>query len=177
MSEPNADNSREERRLWERYSASHKPRRGPCPDAAELAAYIDGRASPRQVEHIEEHLLACPQCLQAVCEARELLSAEAAAFVPPEVTAAAKALVSPPAQRAKTRRARISLLWRVGRWAAAAAAALILGYGGFRAGQGTYRQRDAVEATLAAELSFGADDSSPEGLVDDELGLLAGGLR
>ena len=180
MSKRSADNSPQERRLWKRYSASHRPRPGPCPDAVELAAYIDGRASPRQVEHIEEHLLACPDCLQAVREARELTSAEVTTFVPPEVIAAAKAALASPAERAGQRPGkylRAALVWRIGRWAAAAAAALIISYGGFRIGQGTYRQHAAVEAALVAELSFGEDDSATEGLLDDELVLPAGGVR
>jgi anti-sigma factor RsiW len=130
---------------------------GPCPAPGDLAAFIDGRASPPEQQRIEQHLAECPDCLAALREARDILAA-GPAVAPRRLVARAKALVPAAAARPRVR-------WRVAaRWAASAAAAVVIGLAGFFAGASTYRSREATETTVAREVSFGLADGADEAL-------------
>ena len=149
--DPRDQQDAEDRRLW---GAARRGARtaGPCPDANDLAAWLDGRADQAAAERIESHLAVCPACVQAIGELRQL-SQGGAMFVPPQVLARAKALV--PA------RGRSGVWLRAGRWAAAAAAAAVVSLAGWQAGSATVHARRTVDSQAAAQLSFGleSDDS------------------
>jgi predicted anti-sigma-YlaC factor YlaD len=156
-----------EHRLWEQMNRAWPAEAGPCPDALLLAAYIDGTATDAEVQRIDGHLAACPACLATVGEIRGLLAAPPM-LAPRPVLDRAKALVlAAHVAAARTR-------WlTIGRWAAAAAAAVIVGYIGFVAGHATWLGRDALANALVCETSFGlADDCRQEPLEDDFLSLL-----
>jgi anti-sigma factor RsiW len=129
---------------------------GPCPTPGDLAAFIDGRASPDERQRIEQHLAECDECLAALRDARDVLAA-GPAVAPRRLVARAKALV-PAAAPPRVR-------WRVAaRWAAAAAAAAVIALAGFFAGASTYRSREATETRVAREVSFGLADGADEAL-------------
>jgi anti-sigma factor RsiW len=159
-----------EQRLWERMNRARPAEAGPCPDPRLLAAYIDGTATDAEVQRIDGHLAACPACLATVGEIRSLLAAPPMP-APKAVLDRAKALV--PAAHVAAAPARWSA---IGRWAAAAAAAVIVGYLGFVAGHATWLGREALADTLVCETSFGlADDCRQESLEDDFLSALKEG--
>jgi predicted anti-sigma-YlaC factor YlaD len=156
-----------EQRLWERMNRARPAQAGPCPDPLLLAVYVDGTATDAEVQRIDGHLAACPACLAAVGEIRGLLAAPLM-LAPKPVLERAKALVPAPHITATHTR------WSaIGRWAAAAAAAVIVGYLGFVAGHATWLNREALADTLVCETSFGlADDCRQESLEDDFLSAL-----
>ena len=158
-------------RLWRRASAGLEPAGGECPDAMVLAAYLDARLDAAEAERFEAHLAACPACLRALREARELLSA-GPMVAPPRVVRSAKALVA--ARRLRLRRA--------AGWAAAVAASVAIGLSGFVAGSATQRGRQVAEARVLEEASFGLADGTEELAALDEYVLAAmgngnGGVR
>jgi len=150
-----------EQRLWERMSPATPAQAGPCPDPLLLAAYVDGTATDAEVQRIDAHLAACPACMAAIGEIRSLLAASPM-LAPKPVLEQAKALV--PAATVTATHTRWSA---IGRWAAAAAAAVIVGYLGFVAGHATWLSREALADTLVCETSFGLADECrqepPEG--------------
>jgi len=146
MNEKRPENNGE-RDLLRRFSRAVRQAAGPCPGELALAAYVDGLASESDGERIETHLAACPSCLDAVVEARQLATA-AAAQAPARVAARAEALVT--ARRALG----LPRTWRrAASWAAAAAAAVAVGFGGLRAGS-ALRDRGQTAAWLASEVAF-----------------------
>jgi anti-sigma factor RsiW len=147
-----------------------RPPAGPCPEAMLLAAYVDGAASADEVRQVEGHLAACPRCLAAVAEVRDLLAA-GPMLTPDRVAARAKALAPAAARAARGSR------WRdAARWAAAAAAIAVVGYAGFSAGNATCRSRSDQSAALVSEASFGLADASDQMFPNaDFLALLAEG--
>jgi anti-sigma factor RsiW len=159
-----------DRRLWERMNRARPAQAGPCPDPLLLAAYVDGTATDAEVHRIDGHLAACPACLATVGEIRSLLAAPPM-LAPEPVLERAKALVPAPHITATHTR------WSaIGRWAAAAAAAVIVGYLGFVAGHATSLSREALADTLVCETSFGlADDCRHEPLDDDFLSAMKEG--
>lgn len=153
------------RELWRRMEASADGALPPV-DANLLAAYLDGTASPAEVEHIEGRMAADPALLEEVIELRELAGAEAdvAGWA---LLARAKALVpagadeTPPARTPTWRGVRG--WWRSLQWTAAAAAVVVACWGGYSFGQTaflTQRQTQAVE--MRASGLLGEVTSEPD---------------
>jgi len=151
-----------DRLLWQRYvAAAGREGAGACPDAVDVAAWLEGRATPSLAERIEGHLAGCGKCLQAVEDLRAILAAPPVA-APRRVLERAEALA-----RAA---ARPTVLWlRVGRWAGMAAAAVLVAYAGFAAGVATREGRQAVQAAVVHEATFGLVDGQDDDLLGDEL--------
>jgi hypothetical protein len=82
----------------------------------------------------------------------------------PDVVERAKGL----ARRRATRPGRLWL--RAGRWAAVAAAAVLVGYAGFTTGAATHEKRQAADAAVVREATFGLQNGS-EGELGDLLAL------
>jgi predicted anti-sigma-YlaC factor YlaD len=168
----------DEQKLWSalRLPAPSRPARpGKCPSQAELACWLDGTASAELAERIDTHLTACPECLAAISEVRGLLRGGRPVLVPPEVLAAGRSLVAPDVAGARGWKRRLMPAMR---WAAAVAAAVVVGYCGYLAGGQTWRYRDAAEAAVVAEASFGISEPAAHAPADDldEL-LLEGGAQ
>ncbi len=161
-------------RLWQRLAASAGSPSGPCPDATDLASYLDGRSSDETAERIEGHLASCEQCLAAVRELRSLLS-PGPVLPPATLIERAKSLVPADAARDARRTAgRRDVAWRrMSRWAAAAAAAVLISVAGFRTGLAAGRDPAREEMALVRELTFGLEET-PDGQawMDDEVTLL-----
>lgn len=51
------------------------PPDSPCPEAIDLASYLDGRARGSRRDRIESHLAACGDCRRAVIDLRRMLGA------------------------------------------------------------------------------------------------------
>ncbi len=145
MNQMEQDNS-DDRRLWEQFQAARQMETpGDCPGMLDLAGYVDGCLDESHGDAVEAHLAACPACLQAVLETRELLAADAM-LCPPDVTKRAKALR--PARRTSA----------VLRWAASAAAAVLFALGGYLAGSATGHFDPDSETRLLRDMSFGTVD-------------------
>lgn len=168
--------------LWRRYLRAGRRRIEPdqaCLDAADLAAYADGRTRGDQLDRIEAHLAACEECLSAVQEARALRRAPPP-VAPPELVARAKSLVAARATAWRKLGSWVGLRGRQGRWhralrwAGGIAAAVLVGLAGFFAGSATYRSRQAADARIAAEVSFELPGSAEDDalLLADDIELL-----
>jgi hypothetical protein len=173
----------DDRQVWERRGISPPP--GPCPDANDLAGYLDGRLDEASRAGIEAHLAACEACLDAVVAIRlDGADAAPAGVIPPAaVVAAAKSLV--PAAAASTAATRVSRpapdRWRladllgVARWGFASAASIAICIIAYRAGLAVSTVAPPTESSLVGELSFGVFDTSESEVSDIELiAMLAG---
>ncbi len=156
------DQDRKDRQLWDRVrSGVIGERKTPCPDANSLAAYIDGAISRERIADMEDHLTSCPDCLDALCELRSIMSEEPV-DVPPEFVQGAKGLISAPAQE----RERFAI--RLSRWlgmphtsmrqsfrmAAAAGLIVIACIAGAHLGRSTMTNLKKIEKSSVAALSF-----------------------
>jgi hypothetical protein len=92
---PGTNDNFADKRLWERCrnasGGATKPKA--CPDGLTVAAYLDGRLTPVEVEQVEDHLSRCRNCQDVVLAAR-LLLADGPMFVAQEATGRAKGLVT-----------------------------------------------------------------------------------
>lgn len=74
---PSRDKKKEEAGLWRRFAdAAGDAEGGPDVDANLLAAYLDGTATPDEVEAVERAMAADPDLVEAVGELRDLQDAE-----------------------------------------------------------------------------------------------------
>ncbi|HVQ41950.1 MAG TPA: zf-HC2 domain-containing protein [Vicinamibacterales bacterium] len=89
------------------------PRRPPCPDAEQLAAFADGGLSAGERELIERHLTECDDCYEALVEIAAITAQIAAPMAP-----AASRMPAPLRPRRR--------LWWIGGLAAAASIVLLL---------------------------------------------------
>lgn len=134
---------------------------GECPDELALAAWLDGRARPELADRIEAHLAECPDCLAAAADLRAIL-AGSPMLAPRQAVERAKAL-------GRTRLRRHAGLWaRAGRWAAVAAAAVLVSYAGLAVGEGASRSRQAVQAAVVGEATLGLENGAHDDGLDDE---------
>ncbi|MCD4760890.1 hypothetical protein K8R42_03260, partial [bacterium] len=63
-----------DRFIRERFiSSAYISKKSVCPDSNDLAAYLEGRASKKQIRNIEEHLTFCPVCLNSLIELQSIL--------------------------------------------------------------------------------------------------------
>jgi len=150
-----------DRKLWRRFAAAGAAKAGrDCPTAADLAAYVEARCDDAGRDRMEAHLAACPRCLGAVREARALLAA-GPMLAPVRLVARAKALVPDSAAAARWR-------WAI-RWAATAAAAIVIGLAGFFAGESTYQTRRTTEAAVARTIAFDLGELDGDAVVEEYL--------
>lgn len=139
---------------------------GPC--VMELAAYVDGRASPERCAAIEAHLAVCAICREALddTEHQRLEATGPFTFVPSPVLARAMALVPAPVRAARSRFTILSAR------AAALAAALGICTVGHLVGASMQSQRvmKVAHERIVPELLGEPDDSLS---LDDDLLALA----
>lgn len=164
-----------ELRLWRAYAPGDSAAAGSCPEAVDLASYIDGRLDVEKAAAMEAHLAACESCLETVIDMRHVASERAAGFIAPAAAAVrAKSLVPHGAAQRDVYLAALRhwlapdwKLW--GRRAAVAAAGLVLCITGYQIG--SLSTPDLVvnnsDQLLLAEASFGLF-STAQG-VDDTL--------
>jgi anti-sigma factor RsiW len=137
-----------------------------CPTLIDLASYLDARMPPSgEIAIIERHLAECPACAEAVREFRELHAGHDASmiFVPPRVLKSAMGLVT------QTEAGNVNRRLVLAQRAAAVAASIVIGFGGYQVGANlTAPQQVAVaesDSLTAADYSFGLLDSAS---TDDE---------
>jgi anti-sigma factor RsiW len=139
-----------------------------CPEALDLAAFVDGRLAPSQRDAIEAHLAACGGCLDLVLGASAAIEPAGA-----EVVARARSLA--PVRRTQ----RVSRLRIGARWFAAAAAAIVVCAGAFRLGSASAAPAAPAESIIA-DATFGmlASDADDAAAFDAyAIALLAEGKR
>ena len=132
-----------------------------CPGQLELASYLDGRLSAAEIESIEAHLAVCPECREAVADARLIVAV--AARAPERVIESAQALVGAQSQPL------LGLKWRTARWPAAAAASVAICVFGYHTGTAWTASTDLRLDQLATEMSFGVFDPPDEDAGEIEL--------
>lgn len=159
---------------------------GSCPDAMDLAAYLDGGAPADLAERIEVHLATCGACLAIIRQARadKALGDDSLVFVPAEVIAAAQSLV--PAQAAgeaepliQIVRPGVSVWLTTVRRAAAIAAMVAIGAAGHHVGAALSASsaasnvaasgNDAAAAATVADVSFGVLDETDDSTAASDL--------
>lgn len=137
------------------------------PSLLDLAAYLDGTIADSQRPLVEHHLAECEVCREAVDDFQEARSeaGEPLVFVPPQVIAAAMALVSEPEalHPAHHQGRRRSSLWlTVARRTAAVAAAVAICFVGHFVGSAMSAGATNTQDSLDDAMSFGLADSSAE---------------
>ena len=138
--------------LWERLArAASAPEPAPDINPNLLAAYVDGTATPDEIERVERAMTADRNLVETV---RDLRAAEPAD--PPEaVTARIQTALA--AQAAAEGRAPRPAGTQWGLWfraAAAAAAILLASLAGYELGEGTSRAQGETEAALASQVAM-----------------------
>ncbi|MEE9130161.1 MAG: zf-HC2 domain-containing protein [Phycisphaerales bacterium] len=161
-------------RLWRSAAPTEPALSAACPGQLELASYLDGRLSAAEVESIEAHLAACPECREAAADARLIVAAAARLRpgAPERVIESAQALVSAmPVHRPARAQGRpsLGLKWRMARWLAAAAASVAICVFGYRTGTASTASTDLRLDQLAMEMSFGVFDPPDEDVGEIEL--------
>lgn len=139
-----ADSISDGERLWA--MVRREPAGGACPDAMDLAGYVDRRLDDARREEIEAHLAGCVPCLEAVAETRSLVCEPA----PRELVDRARGLVEPRVlhwPRAAAARRRVA-------WPLAAAASVAVCVLGYRIGVSAFAGGPPSDAMLA-EMTFG----------------------
>ncbi len=150
-------------RLWARVRPEPQGRGRCCPDALELAGYVDGRLEEDARETVEAHLAECEQCLQAVADTRTL----AVVAAPATMIERGRALVGP----AEASQRGLRVLARIGRavaWPMAAAASVAVCVAGYRVGAGVAAAVRPGDPVLA-EMTFGVFGGDSVWLADEFL--------
>jgi hypothetical protein len=148
------DQHGDDRTLWRRVAPpAPDPARWPSP--LELAAYLDGRLD--DADRVEAAIAGDPDLLASVRDARGALATGPAADVTPRMIEAACRLVRADAagSHAPASSWRIADWLRVGRWAAAAAASILIGIAGYWLGRLAVVDGSPSGSDLVAEASFG----------------------
>ncbi len=162
---PRDTQSRDEQLLWEQFADMLPARPAACPPALELAAWLDGRTTPTDVEAVETHLAECGVCREAVAGFRQARAdvADRLIGVPANVIAAAKTLIDTAPARTGPR---ITDWLQVGGWGIAAAASIAICVVGYQVGSGRpMLDAAAIDEILLSEMSFGLLDGPDEGLL------------
>ena len=155
-------NNENDRKIWERVRRQlPRQSRSSCPDAIELAAYLDGNASEGPTHDLEDHLSTCPACLDALGELRVLMGGTPGA-APLGVIDRAKGLIAEQAR--PVRRARWRFPWperlafpRLGysfRLAAAGVAVAVVCVTGVHLGQSTLMNHIEIRQSSLSAVSF-----------------------
>jgi hypothetical protein len=109
--------------------------RGPCPDAATMGGYLEGRADAAVADAIASHLATCPACLDAVIDLRALGIG-----------------------RAPVRAAPRPLVFRAAGWSAVAAAVAVAWLSGVAMGGMTEQGRTVIARASAQPFIAGMPD-------------------
>lgn len=160
------------RQLWRLLGGRGAEARSACPDANDLAAYLEARLPAGERDAMEEHLSVCSDCLLAVSELRAL-QAEGWLEPPERVVARSRALAlaREPEGRLADRESVVRQLTLRHRVVAIAvrsleAAALVVAcWAGFTLGRASFQQHKVIDEGVAAECSFGLDAAG-----DDQVG-------
>jgi len=162
MAEP--VDSPDDKALWQRWRRLAPAAAGEPPDALTLAAYVEGRLGPAEIEAVEDWLSADPDLATDLAIARQATfgSLHEAAD---GVIARASALVRPESAQIVMMRPTVRLSrWRgMARWSAMAASILIVSAIGFALGNDAYM---SLAGTQPA--AFGQE------LLDPSSGLFSG---
>ena len=152
----------EQGQLWRRYVEQAGAQAGPAElDPNLLAAYLDGRAEPGQVEEIEAHLADDPALLDQLLELRKIRGIKPAA-VSPSLLGGAKSVVAaeagPRPASGPFRQLTLNPWWiRLGH-TAAAAAILLACMAGYGLGRSTFQGQRRAQATVNAGASLALED-------------------
>ena len=163
---PNPPDVPDDPRPWTRYARAVAGPPGACPDPLDLAAWLDGRLPDDRRDAVDEHLVACPACLDAIRAGRAALDDDTLGFVSPRVLEGARALVS-------GRRRSDHAWWAAARRVGAVAAMLAVSVLGYMVGPRSVRPAPPSEERLLASMSFdvfaSADDSELLSLLGGEV--------
>jgi len=128
-----------------------------CIGELDLASYVDGLASARDLERVEAHLASCSRCRRALLDARRPLGKPAA----PEGRFVERVRRLVPGRRPSRWR-------RVAGRVAAAAAVAATGLAGLQAGSALRRGRLSRDSVVLAEVTFGSGEPLAAGdLLED----------
>jgi hypothetical protein len=161
-----------EKNLWQRFRLSAlKKKKSICPGYNVLAAYLENKASKREVREVEEHLAFCSECYKALKELR-ILRKEKVLEPPIEVIERAKALVNTPIAKKKQLVVGLPLwvknpfLYAKYSFGLIAVLALfaIACITGLHFGKNTFYNHNRVSIKYISEISFGLGDNSGSGL-------------
>lgn len=160
-----------DKNLWQRFRLStFKKKKSICPDNNVLAAYLENRASKREVQDVEEHLASCSECFNALKELR-VLRKEKILEPPAGVKEKAKALVNIPIAKKKQLFVRLPLwmenpfLYAKYSFSLIAILALfaIACIAGASFGKNTFYNHNRVSIKYLSEISFELSDISSSG--------------
>ncbi len=160
-----------DKNLWQRFRLSvFKKKKSICPDNNVLAAYLENKASKREVQEVEEHLASCSECFNALKELR-ILRKEKILEPPVGVKERAKVLVNTPI--AKKKQLFIGLpLWMknpflYAKYSFSLIAVLALFsiacIIGINFGKNTFYNHSRISTKYISEISFGLGDDSGSG--------------
>lgn len=160
-----------DKNLWQRFRLSaFKKKKSICPGNNVLAAYLENKASKREVQEVEKHLASCLECFKALKELR-ILRKEKVLEPPIEVIEKAKALVNTPIAKKKQLFVRLPLwvknpfLYAKYSFSLIAVLALfaIACIIGVNFGKNTFYNHNRVSIKYISEISFGLSDNSSSG--------------
>lgn len=136
----------------------HEPDRtlSECPTLQVMASYLDGRMNDADLAAMERHLADCPACRAAIHEFRamQVEGDPTMVFVPPHVLVAAQGLVQNEASRSH----RSSFVFI--RRAAAMAASIALGVGGYQVGTNLSPTDTSTSTDETDDVYFGLLDAT-----------------
>ncbi len=145
-----------EKQIWRQFAAQDQSQPVLSDlDANLLAAYIDGKADPSQVEQIESLMASNPALLEELIELRRLQDA-GPALVSQAFLDRAKTLAVPQ-QPAPVVVARAGL-WHRFQWAAAAAVVALACLGGYTAGHSTLQSQRRAQDSVTSQANFELDE-------------------
>ncbi len=160
-----------DKNLWQRFRlAVFKKKKSICPGNNVLAAYLENKASKREVQEVEEHLASCSECFNALKELR-VLRKEKILEPPVGVKERAKYLINAPITKKK--QLFIGLpLWIKNPFLYAkysfSLIAILVFFAiaciiGVNFGKNTFYNHSRVSIKYMSEISFGLNDNSSSG--------------
>lgn len=160
-----------DKNLWQKFRFSaFKRKKSICPGDNVLASYVENKASKREAREIEEHLVSCPECFNALKELR-ILWKEKILEPPTEVIERAKTLINTPIVKKKQLFTWFPLwtknpfLYAKYSFSLIAVLALftIACITGASFGKNTFNNHNRVSIQCISEISFGLNDNSKSG--------------
>ncbi len=142
-----------EKQLWRQFAAQDQTQ--PVLSDLEpnlLAAYIDGKADPSQVEQIEALMASNPVLLEELIELRQLQDTGPALVCQAFLDRAKAFLPGSPIIPSRT------AFWQRLQWAATAAVIMLACLGGYTAGRSTSQGRHYAQASVTSQLSLDLDE-------------------
>ncbi len=163
--------NKKDKNLWQRFRLSaFKKKKSICPANNVLAAYLENKASKREVKEVEEHLASCSECFKALKELR-MLRKEKVLEPPIGVIERAKALVNTPITKTKqlftglplwVKNPFLYVKYSVG-LIAVLALFVIACVVGINFGKNTFYNHNRISIKYISEISFGLGDNSGSG--------------